>query len=174
MGIGFVGLGHDRVARRLALAGVRVLACDTEGRADALAVDAGIVAMPDAVALARALSAPRVAWLDLPTGFATELAIQEVWPEFAPGDVIVDAGGGEVADGVRRAASLASARIHFVDCWVQASDTGFELFMGGDPAAIRIVAPYVEILCEGGRWTHCGPAGSGYHAALASAKERQR
>src|SRR4029453_3333713 len=91
-----------------------------------------------------------------PRGLDTELAIQDVWPEFAPGDVIVDAGGGSAEDGRRRAASLASARIRFVDCRVGDN----ELFVGGDADAIRLIARYLDCL---GAWTHCGPAGTGYH-----------
>jgi len=166
MDIGFVGLRDDRVARRLAAAGVRVFGCDPAGGVDALSTI--VVPLHDAVAVAKALTAPRVAWLDLPTGFATELAIQDVWPEFSSGDVIVDAGGGTAADGVRRAASLASARMHFVDCWVRDDLT---LVLGGVADAIRVIAPYVELI---GAWTHAGPPGSGYHAALKGRQEGLR
>src|SRR5262249_40096447 len=105
------------------------------------------------------VGAPRVAWLDLATGFATELAIQDMWPEFAPGDVIVDAGGGTAEDGRRRAASLASAHIHFVDCRI----TDAMLFVGGSAAAVRVIPPYLDLL---GAWTHCGLAGTGYHGGM--------
>jgi 6-phosphogluconate dehydrogenase len=164
MDIGFVGLRDDRAARRLARAGVRVFGCDPEGRAQALAAESVLFAMPDAVALAKALTPPRVAWLDLPTGFATELAIQDVWPELAPGDAIVDAGEGVAADGIRRAASLASARIQFVDCRVRREDG--HVFVGGDDAAIGVIAPYLAIIAGDAGWTHSGPAGAGYHSRM--------
>lgn len=160
MDIGFVGIRHDQVLRRLAHAGVRVFACDPEGRAEALAAE-DVVWLPDAVAVARALRAPRVAWLDLPTGFATELAIQDVWPEFAPGDVIVDAGAGNAADASRRAAALASAHIRFVRCRVS-DGAGGSLVLGGDAAAIAVVAPYADIVAGPKGWTH----GSGYHFSV--------
>src|SRR5262245_53600398 len=102
MKIGLVGLRDPRLARRFASSGVRVFACGAED----LVGDARIVLLPDAVAVAQALASPRVVWLDLADGFATELAIQDVWPECAPGDVVVDAGAGSPEDAKRRAASL--------------------------------------------------------------------
>ncbi|MFO1324102.1 MAG: NAD(P)-binding domain-containing protein [Burkholderiales bacterium] len=146
MDIGLVGLRNDVVARRLARAGVRVFGSDAEGRAEALAAESILVALPDAVQVAQALRAPRVAWLDLPTGFATELAIQDIWPEFAPGDVIVDAGEGSAADAARRTAALASVRIEFVACRVRVDAAGesIALDLDGNPAALGILAPYVE------------------------------
>lgn len=157
MKIGFVGVREGSLARRLASAGVRVFACD----APLLSGDARIVLLPNAVAVAQALAAPRVVWLALADGFATELAIQDVWPECAAGDVIVDAGGGTVEDACRRAASLASARLHFVDGHVHGDG---RLSLGGSDDALHIVAPYADLA---GRWTHVGATGSGYHAGLA-------
>jgi len=161
MKIGLVGVRDSRLARRLASAGVRVFAC----AADDLAGDARIVLLPDAVAVAQALAAPRVVWLDLADGFATELAIQDVWPECAPGDVVVDAGAGTADDARRRAASLASAQLHFVDCHVGADGL---LSFGGSDDAMRIVAAYADLA---GHWTHRGPCGSGYHARLESKED---
>lgn len=172
MDIGFVGLRHDRVLRRLARAGVRVFGCDPEGRAEALAAEAVIVALPNAAAVARLLHAPRVAWLDLPTGFATELAIADVWPEFAPGDVIVDAGDGNATDASRRAAALASARIRFVQCRViaGAGDAPVSLVLRGDAAAIGIVAPYADIVAGQSGWT----SAAGYHACMQPTRKEAR
>jgi 6-phosphogluconate dehydrogenase len=155
---GFVGVRDARLAYRFAAAGVRVFACWTDG----LPGDAGIELLPDAVAVARALAAPRVVWLDLADGYATERAIQDVWPECARGDVIVDVGAGNVGDARRRAASLASAGLHFLDCHFAA---GGQLVFGGSEEAIRIVAPFAGVA---GSWTHRGPSGSGYHARLGS------
>jgi 6-phosphogluconate dehydrogenase (decarboxylating) len=155
--VGFVGARCRPLVERLAQAGHPVAWHGQE--ADPIA---GVASLANAVELARALVAPRIAWLDLPTGFATELAIQDVWPEFSPGDVIVDTGGGTSHDGRRRAASLASANIRFVDARI-VRDNGGALFLGGDAEAVEILAPYVGALAA--RWTHCGGAGTGYTSA---------
>lgn len=158
MKVGLVGVGDARIARRFASAGVRVFACG----AACLEGDARIVLLPSAVEVAQSLAAPRVVWLDLADGFSTELAIQDVWPECVPGDVVVDAGAGTAADARRRAASLASARLHFVDCFV--GEDG-RLVFGSSDEAMRIVAPYADLA---GQWVHRGGSGSGYHARLDS------
>jgi len=155
--IGFVGSRCRPLVERLARSGHAV-----GWHAPAMEPFAGVTAFSNAVEVARALAAPRIAWLDLPTGYSTELAIQDVWPEFSPGDVIVDSGAGTCDDGRRRAAALASARMWFVDARI-VRENGMALFLGGDAAAIAIVAPYADVLAAG--WTHCGAAGTGYTAA---------
>jgi 6-phosphogluconate dehydrogenase len=169
MEIGFVGLsdGSALMARRAARAGINVFGFDPGGRAVALANERVLVALPNAVAVARALSsAPRVVWIDVQPGRDTELAIQDVWPELAPGDVIVDAGAARHEDALRREAALATAKIHFVDCALAPgageSDDGPALYFGGSPAAAQVFAPVAEILAPGRGWLHFGPAGSGH------------
>lgn len=150
MNIGFIGQ-RVHLAERLARAGFRVFATSPAN---------GVVAMASAVAVAKALEAPRVTLLDLADGFATELAIQDVWPECAAGDVIVDLAFATANDGKRRASSLASVRMHFVDAALH----GDRLYAGGDAPAIALVAPCFDALCQ--QWTHCGEPGSGYHAGI--------
>jgi 6-phosphogluconate dehydrogenase len=169
MDIGFVGIsgGSALMARRAARAGINVFGFDPEGRAVALANERVLVALPNAVALARALSsAPRVVWIDVHPGRDTELVIQDVWPELAPGDVIVDAGAARHEDAPRREAALATVKIHFVDCAVAPvvsdSDDGPALYFGGSPAAAQVFASVAEIMAPGRVWLHFGPAGSGH------------
>ena len=153
--IGFVGSQCRPLVERLLAAGSPLAWCAPQEREEP-----GVIRADNAVRLAQALIAPRVVWLRLEDGFTTELAIQDVWPELDPGDVVVDAGNGKPADGIRRAASLASARIGFVDCGVAAGT----LFLGGEADAIRLVTPYANAIAGASGWTHCGPAGTGYRA----------
>lgn len=152
---GFVGVRDASLARRLAAAGVRVHACATP----AIGGDAGVILFASAVEVAQSLVAPRVIFLDLPDGFATELAIADVWPECVADDVVIDLGAGTPADARRRAASLASVRMHFVDGYY--GEQG--LALGGSDEAVRIVTPLADLA---GAWSHRGPSGSGYHARL--------
>jgi len=155
MDVGYIGARVELV-RRIEAAGMRIFVCGVE-TANSL---------PSAVAVARALSAPRVVCLDLADGFTAELAIQDVWPECTAGDVIVDFGGGTPGDGRRRADALASVRMHFVDAHARRDDDGFLVRVGGHADAIRAVAALFDALCGKARWTHGGPPGSGYHAAM--------
>lgn len=171
MDIGIVGFRNHHVARHLAEAGVRVRAFDARGGASTATAGDGVTAMPTAVALARALPAPRVVWLDVAPGPPTELMIEEVWPELAAGDVIVDAAAAaHFRDSRRRAAALGSVGIHFVDCALH-GDVGREecaLLTGGHADAARIVAPFAALLAPGpgGGWRHCGPAGAAHYVRM--------
>jgi 6-phosphogluconate dehydrogenase len=169
MDVGIVGLaGAGAVlARRWADAGLRVSVFDREGRA---LPDGGLheaCALSSAVAVARSLAVPRIVWLCVPAGAATELAMQDVWPELAAGDVIVDAGDAHYQDAPRRAAALASVGIHFADCGVRVGAAGAAtVLLGGSAAAARIVAPLARIAAGEGIYAHCGPAGAGHYVRM--------
>jgi 6-phosphogluconate dehydrogenase len=175
MQIGLIGLGRmgGNMARRLARAGVGVTGYDTEASTRAALSDEGVITPADSlVALAKMLPVPRVVWLMVPSGTITELAIQDLWPELARGDVIVDGGNANYKDSQRRGAALATAGVHFVDCGVSGGiwglDEGYALMLGGSAEAARAVTPFVRILAPGPNrgWLHCGPVGSGHFAKM--------
>ena len=175
MDIGIVGLGRmgGNMARRLSRAGVRVVGFDVES-ATRLALDAErtLEAADSVQALVAKLATPRVVWLMVPAGTTTELMIEDVWPELARGDVMVDGGNAYYKDSQRRAAALSSAGIHFVDCGVSGGvwglDNGYTLTYGADAEAARVVLPYMKILAptaEQGH-LHCGPPGAGHFVKM--------
>jgi 6-phosphogluconate dehydrogenase len=175
MEIGIVGLGRmgGNMARRLARAGVRVIGFDPDAAVrEGLAREGVIEPAASAIALVHALSAPRVVWLMVPAGTTTELAVQDVWPEMQRGDVLVDGGNAHYKDSQQRAAALASAGLHFVDCGVSGGvwglDNGYALMFGGSADAARAIEPYAKILAPAADrgWLHCGPPGSGHFAKM--------
>jgi 6-phosphogluconate dehydrogenase len=175
MHIGIVGLGRmgGNMARRLARGGASVSGFDPDAAAAAaLAKEGVLTAAPSLVELARALPAPRIVWLMVPAGAATELAIETIWPEMAAGDVIVDGGNANYKDSQRRAAALAAAGIHFVDCGVSGGvwglENGYALMFGGSAAAAALIAPFARILAPAPDrgWLHCGPAGAGHFVKM--------
>jgi 6-phosphogluconate dehydrogenase len=175
MDIGLVGLGRmgGNMARRLARQGVRVVGYDPDEAVRArLAADAVIEAADSLQAVVARLTAPRVVWLMVPAGRATELAIQDLWPELARGDVIVDGGNGNYKDSQRRASGLATAGIEFVDCGVSGGvwglDNGYTLMYGGSAQAARRVESLMRLLApapDRGH-LHCGPAGAGHFVKM--------
>ena len=175
MNIGIVGLGRmgGNMARRLARGGVRVVGFDPDaGLREGLARERVIDDAASPVGLVRALAAPRVVWLMVPAGSATELVVQDVWPEMSRGDVLVDGGNANYKDSQRRAAALESAGIAFVDCGVSGGvwglDNGYALMFGGTDAAAHAIAPYARVLAPAPDrgWLHCGPAGSGHFVKM--------
>ena len=108
----------------------------------------------------------------LPAGRVTELAVEEVWPELARGDVIVDGGNANYKDSQRRGAALASAGIGFVDCGVSGGvwglDNGYALMFGGSDDAAARIEPFAKILAPAADagWLHCGPCGAGHFTKM--------
>jgi 6-phosphogluconate dehydrogenase len=108
----------------------------------------------------------------VPSGRVTELAVEELWPELARGDVIVDGGNANYKDSQRRGVALASAGIGFVDCGVSGGvwglDNGYALMFGGSDEAAALVEPYAKILAPAADagWMHCGPCGAGHFAKM--------
>ncbi len=175
MHIGIVGLGRmgGNMARRLARGGASVTGFDPDAAAlAALAGEGVLTAVPSLVQLARALPAPRVVWMMVPAGATTELAIETIWPELAAGDVIVDGGNANYKDSQRRAAALAAAGIHFVDCGVSGGvwglENGYALMFGGNAAGAALVGPVARILAPAPDrgWLHCGPSGAGHFVKM--------
>ncbi len=175
MDIGLVGLGRmgGNMARRLARAGVRVVGFDADPNVRAALASENVIEAADSIrALVAALPAPRVVWLMVPAGDITELTVQDVWPELARGDVIVDGGNAHYKDSQRRAAALASAGVRFVDCGVSGGvwglTNGYTLTFGAEPDAADIVLPFVKILAPSADhgYLHCGPPGAGHFVKM--------
>jgi 6-phosphogluconate dehydrogenase len=175
MEIGIVGLGRmgGNMARRLARGGVRVVGFDPDASVrESLAAEGVIEPAASTVALVHALSPRRIVWLMVPAGHVTELTVQDVWPELARGDLIVDGGNANYKDSQRRAAAVATAGVQFVDCGVSGGvwglDNGYAMMFGGSAEAARAVEPFIRLLAPAPDrgWLHCGPAGSGHFAKM--------
>jgi 6-phosphogluconate dehydrogenase len=115
---------------------------------------------------------PRVIWLMLPAGDATQHALEQLLPLLARGDVVVDGANAYYKDSVKRAAALEAQGIHFVDAGVSGGvwglENGYALMVGGEPGAVALVEPFIKVLAPAPDrgWLHCGPAGSGHFVKM--------
>ncbi|MFO1414371.1 MAG: NAD(P)-binding domain-containing protein [Burkholderiales bacterium] len=162
LAIGLVGLRRADAWQRWLAAGVTVHGCDADPAHAAAAARAGVHVWPSAVAVAQAVPAPRVVWVDVAPGRTTEVALQDVWPELARGEVIVDGGAGDWRDARRREASLAAAGVRFADAALRADG----MHVGGNAAAIAAMHPMLDAL---GAWRHCGAAGAAHFLRMVDA-----
>lgn len=175
MKIGLIGLGRmgAGMARRLARGGVQVVAQDVNAYArTSLAAELEASVVDTIPALVAALDPPRVVWLMVPAGDATEAALEALYARLDPGDLVVDGGNAHYRDSIKRAAALAERGIAFVDAGVSGGvwglANGYMLMLGGAPEAIERVAPFARVLAPAPDrgWLHCGPTGSGHFVKM--------
>ncbi len=190
MQIGMVGLGRmgGNMARRLMKGGHEVVAYAT----DPAAVEqisregaTGATTLDDFVAKLRP---PRVAWVMVPAGAATEQVVMDLGRRVEPGDTIIDGGNSFYKDDVRRMNALKEKKIHYVDVGTSGGVWGLErgycLMIGGEKAVVDRLEPIFKTLAPGtgnvprtaGReqltgtaehgYLHCGPSGAGHFVKM--------
>ncbi len=175
MEFGLVGLGRmgGNMARRLARKGIRIAVNNrSHDVSTAIAEETGHLACASIEEMVTALQAPRIVWLMLPAGEATETALATLAPLLSAGDLVVDGGNAYYKDDLRRAGSLAAQKVEFADAGVSGGvwglENGYCIMFGGSGAAAARLKPYMEALAptptDG--WLHTGPVGSGHFVKM--------
>ncbi|PLP96059.1 6-phosphogluconate dehydrogenase (decarboxylating) [Pseudomonas sp. FFUP_PS_473] len=190
MQLGIVGLGRmgGNIARRLMRHGHLPVVHDRNVAAiDALVVEGarGAQSLEDMVAL---LDKPRAVWVMLPAGEATEQTIARLADLLEADDVIIDGGNTHYKDDIRRADTLATRQLHYVDVGTSGGVWGLErgycMMIGGEAAIVERLEPLFVALAPGvgnvprtegrtgplGRaeqgYIHAGPAGAGHYVKM--------
>jgi 6-phosphogluconate dehydrogenase len=174
--MGLYGLGRmgGNMARRLARAGIQVRALNRSFEVtQKLALEEpNVTPCKTAAEMLQNLSAPRIVWLMLPAGEATEAAISELSGLLQPGDLLVDGANGFYQEAMRRAELLAGKGLNFADVGVSGGvwglANGYCLMAGGSESDIARLKPYLQALAptpETG-WLHAGPAGAGHFTKM--------
>ena len=172
MDLAIVGLGRmgSNMARRLHRAGHRVVAFNRSPEKTREIMAEGIegaFSPGEAVAM---LAPPRVVWLMVPAGEATEETLEEFAAVLSPGDRIVDGGNADFHDSKRRHAALKARGLGFVDAGISGGvwglKNGFGTMVGGDREDVEPLEPIFASLAPAGGYIHCGPAGSGHYVKM--------
>lgn len=175
MQIGMIGLGRmgANMALRLTRGGVAVFGYDREPAARQVINKAGEFKTCESLAaLVGALTAPRMLWIMLPAGAATEETLTQLRALLKPGDIIIDGANAHYTDSQRYARELATQGIGFVDVGVSGGiwglSNGYGLMLGGDDGYVERVKPIARILAPAPDqgWLHCGPAGAGHYVKM--------
>src|SRR5271170_1220649 len=137
MKIGMVGLGRmgANMSMRLLRAGHEIVAFDPHAEQVKSLVGAGAVGSGSLAELVQKLEAPRAVWLMVPAAVVDD-TIAKLAPLLSRDDVIIDGGNSYYRDDLRRAKSLASAGIRYVDVGtsggVWGKERGYCQMIGGD------------------------------------------
>jgi 6-phosphogluconate dehydrogenase len=175
MEFGIVGLGRmgGNMARRLARKGIRIALNNRSHEvSETIAAETGHLACATMYDLVAALRAPRIVWLMLPAGEATEAALTTLTPLLSPGDLVVDGANAYYKEDQRRAEVLAAQQIDYADAGVSGGvwglENGYCIMFGGSDAAAARLKPYMEALAPtpATGWLHTGPVGSGHFVKM--------
>lgn len=175
MDIAIIGLGKmgGNMAQRLIRAGQRVVGLDQSAELTrSLASEHGLTAVFSIGEAVAALPRPRVFWLMVPAGAATEAVVNELSGLLSAGDVIIDGGNTFYKDDIRRAGALQAKGIHYVDVgtsggvWGLAE--GYSLMIGGEAKVVESLRPIFEALAPGAErgWGRVGPVGAGHFVKM--------
>jgi len=190
MQVGIVGLGRmgANIARRLMRDGHTCAVYDTSAAAVTQLVSEGACGANSLQALVSGLNTPRVIWLMLPAGEITETAISELGAMLGKGDILIDGGNTFYKDDIRRAKTLQTRGIHYVDVGTSGGVWGLErgycLMIGGEKSIVDSLDPIFKTLAPGvgsiaatpnrealdpraeQGYIHAGPAGSGHFVKM--------
>jgi 6-phosphogluconate dehydrogenase len=172
MQIGIIGLGRMgmNMARRLLAGKHQVLAYNrTADKAHKLAEE-GAAAAESVKELVEKLPAPRVVWVMLPAGRATDDMLGQLVELLSPGDMVVEGGNSFFKDDIQREKMFSARDVHYMDAGVSGGiwglKVGYCLMIGGDKKTFEHLEPLFKTLAPKDGYLYCGPAGSGHFVKM--------
>jgi 6-phosphogluconate dehydrogenase len=176
MEIAILGLGKmgSNMARRLARGGHDVVVFNrTVEKAYSLAKDEKNMSPVDTLGeLVDRLAPPRVCWVMVPAGTATDEMIDALLEILTSGDTIIDGGNSFYQDSVRHAVRISEKGLHFIDVGTSGGvwglTEGYSMMIGGDKHEIDRLQSVFETLAPAPDkgWGHVGPAGAGHFVKM--------
>jgi len=170
--LAIIGLGRmgANMARRLHRAGHRVIAYNRSREKTEEIMGEGLEGGFEPGDVVAMLEAPRVVWMMVPAGDATEETMEEWAALLSSGDTIVDGGNANYHDTKRRHALLRERGINFVDAGISGGiwglQNGYGTMVGGEREAVEPLEPIFRDLAPAGGYIHCGPPGAGHYVKM--------
>jgi len=189
MQLGMLGLGRmgANMVRRLMNNGHECVVTDmNQSNVDNLVKD-GAIGSTDVKDFISKLSTPRAIWIMVPAA-VVDSVLTDLSEHLSEGDIIIDGGNSYYKDDLKRAKSLASKNIHYVDCGTSGGVWGLErgycLMIGGEKDIVKHLDPIFKTIAPGvgdidrtkGRegeysaaeqgYLHCGPNGAGHYVKM--------
>jgi 6-phosphogluconate dehydrogenase len=171
--LAIVGLGRmgGNMARRLHQAGHRVIAFNRSPDKTREIMGEGLEGGFTPADVVKMLSKPRIVWLMVPAGDATEQTMEEFAALLEPADTIVDGGNSNFKDSKRRHDLMKARGINFVDAGISGGiwglTNGYGTMVGGDREAVEPLEPIFKSLAPSdGGYVYCGPSGAGHYTKM--------
>lgn len=167
-----IGLGRmgGNMVERLLNGGHDVVVFDRSADAVAASVAKGAKGATDLAAVAAQLVAPRVVWIMVPAGAPTEQTIDELSGLLQAGDIVIDGGNSNFRDSMRRAGTLATKGIDFIDAGTSGGiwglTVGYCLMIGATDKAFATCEPIFKTLAPENGYARMGPPGAGHYVKM--------
>jgi len=190
MQMGMVGLGRmgGNMVRRLMKGGHQCVVNDRSPQSVQQFVGEGAAGSSSIDDFIAKLKPPRVAWMMVPAGDVTEECFNALSAKMQAGDILIDGGNSYFKDDVRRAHTVASRGIKYVDVGTSGGVWGLErgycMMIGGPQDTVKYLDPIFKTLAPGRGdiprtpgwekmggtaeegYVHCGPSGSGHFVKM--------
>ena len=172
MELAMIGLGRmgSGMTVRLLQDGHQIMVFDRSADAIAALAGKGATGASSLEDLGQKLKAPRIFWLMIPAGAPIDDTIQRLSAVLSPGDIIVDGGNSNYKDSMRRAETLHTQQVEFLDCGTSGGiwglKVGFNLMIGGNEAVFKQVEPIFRTLAPPDGYAYVGPSGAGHYAKM--------
>ena len=172
MQLAMIGLGKmgGNMTERLINGGHTVVVFDRSADAIKHSESLGATGATSLADVAQRLSSPRVVWVMVPSGQATDDTIAELGNHLQKGDVIIDGGNSNFHDTLRRGAELAKKGIEFVDAGTSGGvwglKEGYCEMIGASDAAFALCEPIFRTLAPQDGYAHVGPTGAGHYVKM--------
>ena len=172
---GMIGLGRmgGNMARRLGRSGVPVQGFSRgTGNLAGLASEKNVAVTGRLEDMIAALNPPRVIWMMVPAGVATDENVQALAARLAPGDIVVDGGNSHYRHSQRAAgcwqAMASGSSTPACRAASGGSSKGYGLMLGGAREQVDAILPLVRALAPAPDlgWVHCGASGAGHFAKM--------
>jgi 6-phosphogluconate dehydrogenase len=175
MQLGLIGLGKmgGNMRDRMRTAGHEVVGYDRNPEVS------DVETLED---LVKALQAPRVVWVMVPSGEPTRATVRELGELLEPGDVVVDGGNSKFTDDQVHAEELGAKGIGYLDCGVSGGvwglENGYALMVGGEREHVAKAQPIFDALrrpapkdgsgqeLPGAGFVHAGRVGAGHFSKM--------
>ncbi|MFJ8822142.1 phosphogluconate dehydrogenase (NAD(+)-dependent, decarboxylating) [Streptomyces sp. NPDC102467] len=165
MQLGLIGLGKmgGNMRERIRRAGHTVIGYDRNPEVSDVASLAELV---------EKLEGPRVVWVMVPAGAATQSTVDELKELLSEGDIVVDGGNSRWTDDEKHATELGIKGIGFVDAGVSGGvwglENGYALMVGGTDENVAKVKPVFDALKPEGDfgYVHAGKVGAGHFSKM--------